>query len=296
MGVNSSLPPISDEDLHSFVDGEADEERSNAILGFLAASPIDAARVETFRRQIETIRAAFARVETEPVPPSVSLPPPARRSKFPCKLLSGKERQSEPRQAQVSARFQFGRKHKQASFLIVAFASGIIATVLASVLIDHIGPSPPERAPLGGDARAPTPAETDDFASRTKAALAAFAPSPATARAANSARNAAVAPSQSALILPNLSSIGLRFAGLRIAPEMPCLFYAKAADLTIALCAERAEGSSAPGFREVGHFPSRAIIWRQGGAKYALAGALSAVELRNLAERVYAEVNGFQAR
>lgn len=317
MGVNGSQPPVGEEDLHSFVDDEADAERGAAVRDFLAASPTDAARVATWRRQIETIRAAFARVETEPVPTSVSLPPPARRSKFPCKLLSGqtlagqtlaaqplegqtlesqtlegRAQQTESLQTQARARARFGRKQRQASILIAAFASGIVATTLIGSLIARI--NAPESTV--------TPADADNFfADRTRAALAAFAPTSATTQSTAAAPDkAAAAPSQIALILPNLSGIGLRFAGVRIAPnasdEMSCLFYAKAADLTVALCVERDEAADALGFREIGHFPARAITWRQGGAKYALAGPLREAELRALASRVHAEVDAFQAR
>lgn len=312
MGMNGSQPPVGEEDLHGFVDDEADAERGAAVRDFLAASPTDAARVAAWRRQIETIRAAFARVETEPVPTSVSLSPPARRSKFSCKLLSGqtlaaqplagqtlesqtlegRDQQTEPLQTEARARDRSGRNQRQACIVIAAFASGIVATTLIGGLIARV--NAPESTP--------TPADADNFfAARTRAALAAFAPTSATTQSTAAAPDkAAAAPSQIALILPNLSGIGLRFAGVRIAPnasdEMSCLFYAKAADLTVALCVERDEAAAAPGFHEIGHFPARAITWRQGGAKYALAGPLHEAELRALAARVHAEVDAFQAR
>jgi len=39
---------------------------ARGVKAFLAESPADAARVETWRRQNETIRAAFASMETLP--------------------------------------------------------------------------------------------------------------------------------------------------------------------------------------------------------------------------------------
>ncbi|MGH6830137.1 MAG: anti-sigma factor family protein, partial [Methylocella sp.] len=70
-------PPVSEAELHGFVDGDLDRGRREAVQAFLAASPEDAARVETWRRQNETIRAAFAPVETGSLPWSLPLPPGA---------------------------------------------------------------------------------------------------------------------------------------------------------------------------------------------------------------------------
>jgi anti-sigma factor RsiW len=71
-------PPVSEVELHGFVDGDLDRGRREAVQAFLAASPEDAARVETWRQQNETIRAAFARVETGPLPWSLPLAPGAK--------------------------------------------------------------------------------------------------------------------------------------------------------------------------------------------------------------------------
>src|SRR3984893_4869706 len=67
--------PVSETELHGFVDGDLDCGRREAVQAFLAASPGDAARVETWRRQNEAIRAAFAPVETGPLPWSFPLAP-----------------------------------------------------------------------------------------------------------------------------------------------------------------------------------------------------------------------------
>src|ERR1700738_1758667 len=70
-------PAVSEAELHGFVDGDMDRGRREAVQAFLAASPGDAARVETWRRQNETIRAAFAPVETGALPWSLPLAPGA---------------------------------------------------------------------------------------------------------------------------------------------------------------------------------------------------------------------------
>jgi anti-sigma factor RsiW len=56
-------PPVSEAELHGSVDGELDRERQEAVRAHLAAYPVDAARVETWQRQTEAIRAAFPPTE-----------------------------------------------------------------------------------------------------------------------------------------------------------------------------------------------------------------------------------------
>ena len=64
----------------------------------------------------------------------------------------------------------------------------------------------------------------------------------------------------------------------------------------LALCAEKTPGPSETEARLSGSFPSAAISWRQKGANYALAGALSAPELYALAESVRAQVEAFDGK
>ena len=47
-------PPVSEAELHGFADGDLDRSRREAVLAYLAASPRDAARVETWRTGMKT--------------------------------------------------------------------------------------------------------------------------------------------------------------------------------------------------------------------------------------------------
>jgi anti-sigma factor RsiW len=297
MSVNGFPPPVSDEELHAFVDGETAPERRDAILAFLSASPADAARVETWRRQNETIRAAFARVETEHVPLSWSLSAASRRRGFPCKLLSGRERsETSAIEADPSS---LRLRRALAGFVIAGVASGVIAAIVAPLIVERL--TAPNPAPFIRVGRAHPPADTDAaFANRTVSALLAFAPPAATTSAPPQGGETALADGQTGLILPNLFGKGLKLTGVRVAPNESdqtfCLFYATAANAAVALCVEKAAGTGAAGFRKTGHFPSATISWRQRGAKYAIAGAMTEIELRNLAERAHSEVEAFAIR
>jgi anti-sigma factor RsiW len=59
---------ITEEDLHAYVDGALDGARRLDVALYLAISPIEAARVESFRAQKEGIHALFDEVIVEPLP------------------------------------------------------------------------------------------------------------------------------------------------------------------------------------------------------------------------------------
>jgi anti-sigma factor RsiW len=60
--------PISETELNAYVDGESFPERQTVIEAWLAGDPAAAARVRAWRRQNQALRAAFARVLSEPMP------------------------------------------------------------------------------------------------------------------------------------------------------------------------------------------------------------------------------------
>ncbi|MBC5767511.1 anti-sigma factor family protein [Ramlibacter albus] len=61
-------PPVTDADLHAFVDGQLPAERQTAIAAFLAARPDDAQRVEAYRAQKRELHALFDPVLDEQPP------------------------------------------------------------------------------------------------------------------------------------------------------------------------------------------------------------------------------------
>lgn len=296
--MKGSLPPVSDADLLGFVDGETDPALRDRILGHLAASPIDAARVETWRRQNETIRAAFARIVTEPLPFSLSLPTlGGRRNGLSCKLFSLRGPDTEPRPPEADVRVDPPSKARQAALIGVAFASGILLTLGSIQLADHLTAQRTELAP--GENHPSRRADVGEpFVDRTISALSSVAP-----RSREAQETLSGAPADfggTALIVPNLSGAGLRLAEVRVSSSGTspsfCLFYATALHAKVALCIEKADTDGTSDFRIGDSAAPRTIAWRQKGAKYAFAGALAENELHRLAERAYAEVEGFDRR
>ena len=277
---------MSEAELHGFVDGDMDRGRREAVQAFLAASPADAARVETWRRQNETIRAAFAPVEPGPLPWSLPLAPGAEGVAATGHAAGG--------QAEASGSHAW-RARWFARLIGLSFASGALLAASAAYLAGRV--TAPDAAPPSSEG--PTPAGMNDtFVTRAMSALRAFEPPPGAVRLSPNSEG----PGQdtAAPILPNLPVEGLKLAGVRAMPgeqgQMSCLFYARPDAANIALCVEKAVDQSDTVAHAAGNFPSAAIHWRQRGANYALVGALPEAGLRSLADAVHAQVEAFDGR
>lgn len=63
--------PITEADLHAWLDGRLPPSRRDDIEAYLAARPAEAERLQAYRRQKEALRALFDPVMDEPVPTSI---------------------------------------------------------------------------------------------------------------------------------------------------------------------------------------------------------------------------------
>src|SRR5262249_39957496 len=59
--------PVTEDELHAYVDGELAADRRGAVEAWLASHPEDAARVAEWRAQADAIRARYGMVASEPV-------------------------------------------------------------------------------------------------------------------------------------------------------------------------------------------------------------------------------------
>ena len=73
--------PVTEEELHAYVDGEIAADRRGAVEAWLASHPEDAARVAQWRAQAEAIRARFGALGSEPVPARFDLDRLARAAR-----------------------------------------------------------------------------------------------------------------------------------------------------------------------------------------------------------------------
>jgi anti-sigma factor RsiW len=68
-----SSRPITEDELHAFVDEALDPARRIAVSDYLLTHPEEARRIEGYRAQREALRAALAPIAEEPLPPELNL-------------------------------------------------------------------------------------------------------------------------------------------------------------------------------------------------------------------------------
>ena len=65
--------PVTEDELHAYVDGELPAERRGDVERWLAAHPDDAARVQSWRAIADALHARYDAVADEPVPARLSI-------------------------------------------------------------------------------------------------------------------------------------------------------------------------------------------------------------------------------
>jgi anti-sigma factor RsiW len=65
--------PVTEDELHAYVDGELPADRREAVASWLAEHPAEAATVAAWRAQAEAIRARYGGIADEPVPARLKL-------------------------------------------------------------------------------------------------------------------------------------------------------------------------------------------------------------------------------
>jgi anti-sigma factor RsiW len=71
--MNDRNSPVTEEELHAYVDGELPADRKEAVANWLATNPEQAAQVAAWQAQAEAIRARYGAVAHEPVPARLKL-------------------------------------------------------------------------------------------------------------------------------------------------------------------------------------------------------------------------------
>lgn len=71
--------PVTEDELHAYVDGELPVERSADVEAWLAAHPEDAERVQSWRAMADMLHARYDTIAHEPVPPRLEIERLVRR-------------------------------------------------------------------------------------------------------------------------------------------------------------------------------------------------------------------------
>ena len=73
--------PVTEHELHAYVDGEIPADRRNAVEAWLGSHPEHAARVAHWRAQADAIRARYDAIASEPAPARFDLDKIAQASR-----------------------------------------------------------------------------------------------------------------------------------------------------------------------------------------------------------------------
>lgn len=71
--MSERMSPVSEDELHAFIDGQLPADRREAVASWLAENPEQAAMVAAWRAQAEAIRRRYGAVADEPVPEQLQI-------------------------------------------------------------------------------------------------------------------------------------------------------------------------------------------------------------------------------
>lgn len=256
--------PVTEDELHAYVDGLLPDDRQEAVATWLAANPDAAALVAAWRAQADAIRARYGAVASEPVPERLQLD----------RVIAGDI---------ITAR--------QPSRLLRMMAA-------AAVVVAFIGGAAAGWAARGGPGQSHS-----SFDQITAQALDAYklyvvevrhpveVPGTETAhmRAWLSKRVGAE------LVIPDLSSLGLKLVGGRLLPGptgTAAAFYMyenAAGERYTIYCAKATQGETALHFKTGEQYA--AVTWVDDKIGYVVSGPSNRDKLETVAKNVYEQID-----
>jgi anti-sigma factor RsiW len=259
----SALPPIREEDLHAFVDGECEAAIAEAVLRHLAESPADQARIAAWRRQNARLRATFAELAHAPQPSKPASPP-------------GLHVVAPPPPRQRPAR----RRGWYAAALFLAFGLGL--TLGTALWLEGL-----PQAWHAATRPSTHVAGAADVESARVVAPIAQALTEALPHAEGSVPSEP--GDQITLQSPNLAAIGLELTGAHVmarqSEPLGCFVFA-GGDERFVLCIAEVPNGAALDIRKVAAPATAVIAWQEGARLYALSGSVSSDRLVEVAHAI----------
>jgi anti-sigma factor RsiW len=256
--------PVTEDELHAYVDGELPADRQDAVAAWLAAHPEQAALVAAWRAQAEAIRARYGAVANEPV-----------SQRFKLDQLLRQDRSSGRSWAALAA-----------AAAVIAFLAGGTAGWVAR----------------GASAAAPTSfdAVTADALDAYKLYVVEVrhpVEVPGSERAHMTQWLSKRLGAE--LRIPDLQSIGLKLVGGRLlpGPTGAAAFYmyeGPSGERFTIYCSKAGEPQTALRFKEADRFA--AFYWVDDKVAYAVSGPADRDRLEQVAKSVYEQVDKTGAR
>jgi anti-sigma factor RsiW len=271
--------PITEADLHAFLDEEIGPERRAKVAEHLEHKPLDAALLETWRTQNEALRGAFGRIAREPVPLSLSLSQPltVRAAAVPIN----------------TRRLDLARAARQRRIAIVsaiAFLAGSLAAATGAIVVQHLPslfrPQPGLSSTAGQRIAARAAAMYRTFANdRARPVEIAAAQKPELGRWFSERTGLS--------LIPDFSSEGLKLVGGRVTPgefgAAGFLLYEMASGERIGVLMERAPDEAEP-LRATPGDRNTSLYGREKGTYWAIIGSLGDERWKQVAQHLINQI------
>jgi anti-sigma factor RsiW len=273
--------PISEADLHAFLDEEIGPERRAKVVEHLERKPLEAALVDTWRAQNEALRGAFARIAREPVPLSLSLAQPLTMRAAGAPI--------------TTRRLDLARAARQRRVAIVsaiAFLAGSIAAATGAIVVQHLPslfhPDASASTTVGRRVAMRAAAMYRTFANdRTR---------PVEIAAAQRAELGRWLSERTGLsLIPDFSPEGLKLVGGRITPgefgAAGFLLYEMASGERIGVFMERTpDDNSTESLRATPGDRNTSLYGREKGTYWAIIGSLGDERWKQVAQHLVAQI------
>jgi anti-sigma factor RsiW len=279
--MGKAQDPVTEADLHAFLDEEIGAERRAKVAEHLEQKPLDAALVDTWRAQNEALRGAFARIAREAVPLSLSLSQPltVRATTVPIN----------------TRRLDLARTARQRRVVIVsaiAFLAGSIAAATGAIVVQHLPslfrPEASISTTVGRRIATRAAAMYRTFANdRTR---------PVEVAAAQKAELGRWFSERTGLsLIPDFSSEGLRLVGGRVTPgefgAAGFLLYEMTTGERIGVFLERApDDSAAESMRATPGDRNTSLYGREKGTYWAIIGSLGDERWKQVAQHLINQI------
>lgn len=266
--------PVTEAELHAYVDGQLTLERQREIEAYLDTRPDEALRVDAYREQKRALHALFDPVLGEPVP----------------RRMRGLAQRSTP-----------WYRHRVAAGVAIAVVSGTLGWALGGADRNDAGEFRPGQAAIAG------PSAAGDFVQRAAVAHAVYSPDvrrPVEIGAEHEDQLVAWLSKRmgAPMTAPRLQPLGYTLEGGRLLPgasgPVAQFMYRDAggARLTLYVSRDIAEAAGTPqrdtAFRFAREGAVNVFYWVDGPFGYAIAAGAGRAELARVSSAVYGQLGG----
>jgi anti-sigma factor RsiW len=273
--------PVTEADLHAYLDEEIGPERRTKVIDHLEQTPLDATLIDTWRAQNEALRGAFARIARDPVPLSLSLSQPltGRAATVPIN----------PRRLDL---VRAARQRRVTIISAIAFLAGSIAAATGAIVVQHLPtlfrPEASTATTVGRRIALRAAAMYRTFANdRTRPVEIAAGQKPELGRWLSERTGLS--------LIPDFSSDGLKLIGGRVTPgefgAAGFLLYEMASGERVGVLLERApDDNAAEPLRPMPSDRAMGLYGREKGTYWAIIGSLGDERWKQVAQHLITQI------